>query len=155
MFSVNPIVAAAAADILVGCLYYSDFAFGPLARKLCTDKPDMKKDLHIRYGLQIVASLMLATAFYIAILTFKKTELPLAQDMFTRMYSWFFTDVQVVHADCMASLKIAGFLWVGFVVPQALSAAAWHSLNFKKVALKAGGKLAQFLAMACTLAYFG
>jgi|GEM_PF-1277688 len=155
MMPINPILAAALADIIVGAIYYSDYAFGPLCKKLSITKCDTSKDFYLRLAVQVVASLMLATAFYIAILTLKKTELPYTHEMFTRIYAWFFKDAQDVHADMKSSLKIAGFLWFGFAVPMALSATAWHSMNWKKAGLKLGCKLAQFLAMAGALAYFG
>jgi len=155
MMPINPILAAALADIIVGAVYYSDYAFGPLCKKLSTTKYDMHKDFYLRMAVQVVASLMIATAFYISILTLKKAELPQSQEMFTRIYAWFFKDAQDVHADIMSSLKIAGFLWFGFAVPMAFAATAWHSMNWKKTVLKLGCKLGQFLAMAGALAYFG
>lgn len=151
----NPILAAALADIIVGWFYYSDFAFGPLCKKYSATKCEFSKDLYLRLAIQFAASLMLAAAFYISILTLKKTELPYAHEMYTRIYAWFFKDGQAVQADMVSSLKMAGFLWLGFAVPMTVSATVWHSMNWRKAALTLGGKLAQFLAMAAALAYFG
>jgi hypothetical protein len=155
MMPINPILAAAAANIAVGWLYYSEFAFGPMLKKITGSKCDVSKDFYLRMAVEIVASLMLATAFYIAILTFKKTTLPYSEELFTKIYAWFFNDANAVQADMASSLKAAGFLWFGFAVPMAISATAWHSMNWQKAVLKLGCKLAQFLAMAGALAYFG
>lgn len=155
MISINPILAAAAADIVVGMLWYSDYGFGPMYRKLSGHKLDMRKDLYVRIALQVVGSIMIATAFYIAILTFQKSQAMYSQEALTRLYSWFFMP-SVDHAECMSSLKIAGFIWLGFFVPTKLSCLAWSPVMvWQKFAIKACGKLAQFLAMAAVLSYLG
>lgn len=156
MMPINPILAAAAADILVGMFLYSDYGFGKLWSKVTGMKCNCSKDFLLRMAAQIVSSLMIATALYIAILTLKKTELPQTYQLFTQVYSWFFTP-EAVGADLMSSLKIAGFFWLGFNVPLILSKTVWASdvIHWKKGALKAVFQLAQFLAMAGALAYFG
>lgn len=151
----NPILAAAAADMVVGMFWYSDYAFGPLWRKVSGHKSDVSKEFYLRLALQVVSSVMVATAFYIAILTFQKAQIVSSQAMFTQMYAWFFIP-DVRNAELMSSLKIAGFLWLGFYVPAALSCTVWHSvIMWQKFALKVGGKLAQLLAMAAVLATLG
>lgn len=152
---VNPILAAAAADFLVGMLWYSDYAFGPLFRQVTGQKGDTNQDFYLRIALQGVSSIMIAIAFYIAILTFQKSQLVESQEVFTRFYAWFFTPA-VSNAELISSLKIAGFIWLGFFFPAKLSCAVWHPvINWQKFGIKIGGKLAQFLAIAATLAYFG
>ena len=155
MMPLNPILAAAAADMIVGMLWYSDYAFGPLWKKVSGHKMDVSKDLYLRLALQAVCSVMIATAFYIAILTFQKAQAVVSQAMFTQIYSWFFMSA-ANDADMISSLKIAGFLWLGFFVPSSLACAVWHNvIAWQKFALKAGGKLAQLLAMAAVLAILG
>jgi len=156
MTHINPILAAAAADMLVGMFWYSDYAFGPLWQKVSGYKTEMKKDLYLRIAVQVVSSLMIATAFYIAILTFQKTQVSFAQDAYTKLYSWFFKEDTSENANLMSALKIAGFIWFGFFVPSNLSCTVWRpTINWQKMLLKVGSKLAQFLSMAAALAIFG
>lgn len=153
---INPIIAAATADILVGMIIYSDFAFGPLWTKVSGMKCPAGKDLPVRFAGQAVASLMAASAMYIAILTFKKTNLPYSQEMFTRIYAWFFKDIATVEADLISAMKIAGFLWLGLIVPFILSKTVWEpNINWQKFALKSVFTLIHFLAIAGALATFG
>ena len=155
MMHLNPILAAAAADMFIGMFWYSDYAFGPLLRKVTGIKCDVSKQFYLRVALQLVSSLMLATAFYIAVLTFQKTQLVSSQEMFTQLYAWFFTPT-VQHAELFSALKIAGFMWLGFFVPASLSCAAWHNaIIVQKYLIKTGGKLAQLLGMAAAIAIFG
>lgn len=155
MLQLNPILAAAAADMVVGMFWYSDYAFGPMWKKIMGSKNDVSKEFYLRVALQVVSSLMIATAFYIAVLTFQKAMPVSGQEMFTQVYSWFFTPV-VQHASLMSSLKIAGFFWLGFFVPGQLSCTVWHSvIMWHKFVIKVGGKLAQLLAMAAALSIFG
>lgn len=156
MIPFNPILAAAAADFLVGWLWYSDLAFGPAWRKASGHgKVDMKKDFYLRIAVQIISSIMIATALYIAILTFQKAQLPATQAMYTQLYSWFFLPV-AHNAEMMSSLKIAGFIWFGFYVPSGLSCTVWHSsILWNKFLLKAGSRLARLLTIAAVLAALG
>jgi hypothetical protein len=152
MLPINPILAAAAANILVGVAIYSKYTFGPLWAKVSGKKVSGLKDMPVRFAIEAVSSIMTATALYIAILTFKKAEIVSDTNMFTHMYAWFFQDIQT---DMMSSLKIAGFLWLGFMVPHVLCHVAWdESMNWRKGALKAVFSLVHILAMAAAIAYF-
>jgi len=151
MLPINPILAAAAANMLVGFAIYSKHTFGPLWLKISGKKVSGLKDMPVRVALEAVSSIMSAAALYIAILTFKKAEV-VSGGMLTSMYSWFFQDIQ---ADMMSSLKLAGFLWLGFMVPHIICHVAWdESMNWRKGALKAIFSLVHILAMAAALAYF-
>jgi hypothetical protein len=154
--SLNPILAAAVADLLVGWLWYSDYAFGTMWRKVSGHgKVDMKKDFYMRVALQLVSSIMVATALYIAILTFQRAQIVSSQATFTQIYSWFFMPA-MQNAELMSALKIAGFIWFGFYLPAGLSCTVWHNqIMWHKFALKAGGRLAQLLAVALVLARLG
>lgn len=154
MMHLNPIIAAAAADMFIGMFWYSDYAFGPLWKKVTGMKSDVSKEFYLRIALQIVSSLMFATALYIAVLTFQKTQLVSSQEMFTQIYAWFFTPT-VQHAELMSALKIAGFVWLGFFVPAHLSCTVWHNIIlWQKFAIKSAGKLAQLLGMAAAMSFF-
>ncbi len=154
MLSINPILAGAAANILVGVALYSKYTFGPMWSKISGKKVSGFKDMPLRFGIEVVSSLMYATALYISIVTFQKSELTLTQNVFTNVYSWF-TDVKM-ETDMMASLKIAGFFWLGFMVPHLLCHLAWdENMNGRKVLVKAVFSLVHFLAMAAAIAYFG
>lgn len=153
MMPINPILAAAAADMVVGMLWYSDYAFGPLWKKATGMKNDVSKDFYLRLALQVVSSVMIATAFYIAILTFQKNEAAYSQQMFTQVYAWFFQP-SVDHTQLMSAMKISGFMWLGFFVPSYLSCTVWHTnIMWQKFIIKTGSKLAQLLAMAAVLSF--
>ncbi len=155
MMPINPILAAAAVDMIVGKLCYSEYAFGPMWRKVTGIKSDTSKDLYVRVAVQAVSSLMVATAFYIAILTFQKSQIISSQAMFTQLYSWFFM-ASAQNAEVMSALKIAGFMWLGFYVPSYLSCTVWHNqIIWHKFMIKSVCKLAQLLAMAAVLATLG
>lgn len=155
MMPLNPILAAAAADMVVGMFCYSDYAFGPMWKKIHGGKTDVSKEFYLRLALQVVSSIMVATAFYIAVLTFQKAQIVSSQAMFTQLYTWFFT-ASAQNAELMSTLKIAGFMWLGFYVPSYLSCTVWHNpINWQKFMIKAVCKLSQLLAMAAVLATLG
>lgn len=157
MMPINPIIAATAADILVGMALYSHYTFGPLWTKVTGMKCSYtNKEIPMRFAGQVVASLMTASALYISIITFKKSQMSYPQEMLTKMYSWFFKDLSVVHTDLVSSMKIAAFLWLGFIVPCLLCRTIWDAtVNWQRFALKSAFTLVHFLAMAGALAYFG
>jgi hypothetical protein len=151
MLPINPILAAAAANILVGFAIYSKYTFGPLWSKISGKKVTGLKDMPVRLAIEAVSSVMAAAALYLSILTFKKAEVA-SDNVFTHIYSWFLHDTS---ADMMSSLKIAGFLWLGFMVPGILCHLAWdESMNWRKGALKAVFSLVHILAMAAAIGHF-
>lgn len=150
MMPLNPILAAAAADMAVGMFWYSDYAFGPLWKKI-HGKTNVEKDLYQRVAIQAVGSVMIATALYIAIMTFQKTQGVYAHEMFTKWFSWFLTEKEQ-STELVSSMKTAGFIWLGFFVSSGISCAAWSSAPaWTKFAVKTGCKLVQLLAMAAVL----
>jgi hypothetical protein len=154
MMPVNPIIAAAVADVVLGMVMYSEYAFGPMWAKVSGEKCS-GKDMPMRLAAQFVSSLMVAAAMYIAIVTFKKTEMTALNDMFTRMYGWFLQDGNMAQADMMSAMKIAGFLWLGFLVPHVICEIVWENhINWKKGVMKAAFILVHFLVIASVLAYF-
>ena len=119
MMHLNPILAAAAADMVVGMFCYSDYAFGPMYKKITGVKHDASKEFYLRLAVQVISSIMIATAFYIAALTFQRAQVISSQPMFTQFYSWFFM-APAQNAELMSTLKIAAFMWLGFFVPSSL-----------------------------------
>ncbi len=154
MLPINPILAGAAANIIVGVAIYSRYTFGPMWTKISGRKTSGLQDMPLRFAIEIVSSLMVSSALYIAILTFQKSELTLTQSMFTSIYSWFVNNMRT-NTDMMASLKIAGFFWLGFKVPHILCRLAWdEQMNGRQALAKAAFSLIQFIAMAAAIAYF-
>lgn len=155
MLPINPIIAGAAANILVGVALYSQYTFGPMWSKISGKKTANLKDMPLRFAIEAVSSLMTASALYIAILTFQKAELTLKESIFTNVYSWFVSDMKT-NTEMMSSLKIAGFFWLGFMVPHILCHLAWDEhMNVRKSVVKAVFTLVHFLAMGAAIAYFG
>ena len=153
MLSINPIIAGASANVLLGLIIHH--AFGSEIGKILGKKTTGFKDMPLRLGLEIISSLMKASALYIAILVFQKSELSLTANMLTQVYSLFVTNMKA-DTQLMASLKIATFFWLGFMVPHILCHLAWdENMNGRKSLLKAGLSLAHFLVMGAALAYFG
>ncbi|HSW76603.1 MAG TPA: DUF1761 family protein [Candidatus Saccharimonadales bacterium] len=151
MMPINPILAAAAADMAVGMVWYSDYAFGPLWKKV-HGKTNVEKDFYLRLAIQAVGSVMLATALYISIMTFQKTNVAYSQELFTKWFSWFFTEKNP-DTLLVSAMKTAAFIWVGFYVSAGISCAAWTSAPAgTKFVIKVGCKLFQLLAMAAVLA---
>ena len=152
MFPLNPIIAAAAVNVLIGLGIHH--CCGHMIAKTLGKKAIKLKDMPLRLAIEIVSSLMTASALYVAILVFQKSELTFKEDIFTRVYSWFVTGVKM-ETSMMASLKIAGFFWLGFMVPHILChLASDEQMNGKKSLLKATLSLVHFLAMGAAIAYF-
>lgn len=155
MLQINPIIAGAAANVLVGVGLHSKYTFGPMLSKLFDKKITGLKDMPLRLAIEALSSLMKASALYIAILTFQKSEFTLTENMYTRIYSWFVTDMKM-ETSMMASLKIAGFFWLGFMVPHILCHLAWDEhMTVRKSIAKAVISLIHFLAMGAAIGYFG
>lgn len=153
MLSINPIIAGAAVNVIVGTAIH--YAFGSHIGKILGKKTTGLKDMPLRYGIEIVSSLMKASALYIAILTFQKSELTFTESVFTQAYTFFVTNMKM-DTTMIASLKTAGFLWLGFMVPHILCHLAWdENMNGRKSVLKAALSLMHFTVMAAAIGYFG
>lgn len=153
MIPLNPIIAAAVADMAVGMFCYSDYAFGPLWKKI-HGKTNVEKDLYVRLAVQAVSSLVIATALYIAIMIFQKSQCTYGQEMLTKWFSWFLTEKEQ-NTELVSAMKTTGFIWLGLFVPSYLSCAAWTSAPaWIKFAIKSTCKLAQLLAMTVVLIKF-
>lgn len=147
-----PIIAAAAAEVVVGMLWYSDNLFGPMWKK-AGGKVANQKDFYQKLATHSVAALVTATALYIAISVFQKTQIGIyTQHGLGQIFSLFLHEGLHNNNTLMSSMKIAGFLWLGFFVPAGVTCTAWSSGNWHKFAIKAGGKLAGLVAMAATIA---
>lgn len=147
-----PILAAAAAEIAVGMLWYSDHLFGPMWKK-SGGKPANSKDFNTKLAMHAVVSVLMATALYIAISIFQKTQTAVyAQEGFGRVFSFFLEDGIKTNNSLICSMKTAGFLWLGFVVPPKAMCTIWGSHNWTKFMIGASGKLVGMLAMAAAIA---
>lgn len=154
MLTINPILAGATANFLIGWFWYTDYGFGPLLRKITGKKEDVSQKFYLRIVLEILSSIMLSTAFYIAILTFQKSQLVESQEIFTRLYAWFLSP-SINDPELTSSLKIAGFVWLGFFFPNKLSSTVWSTeINWLQFFIKIGCDLTQYLAIGLTIAYF-
>lgn len=144
-----PILAAAAAEIVVGCLWYSDYAFGPLARKLTGKKKqsDMSKEI----AMHSIIAIVKATALFIAISMMLKTNTSgTFTEGFGKLFSMLLHDS---HNNTLRScLKTAAFLWLGFMLPSRAACTIWGNKNWPKFLITTGGQLAMTLAMAATIA---
>ncbi len=146
-----PILAAAAAEVVVSMLWYSDHLFGPMWKKL-GGKSSGKKDFYQKLGIHILASLVTATALYIAIVVFQKTQAGVhTQAGLGQIFSMFLHDSNH-NNTLMCSMKIAGFIWLGFYAPSKVICTVWSSCNWTKFMITAGGKLAGLVAMAAVIA---
>lgn len=146
-----PIVAAAAAEVVVSALWYSDNLFGPMWKKL-GGKSAPAKDFYQNLAIHGVASVVSATALFIAIVVFQKTQTSMyTQAGFGKIFGMFLTDA-THNNELMSSMKIAAFLWLGFFVPQKVICGAWTGANWTKKGIEAGGQLVSLVAMAAMIA---
>jgi len=151
MLPINPILAAAAANMAIGMFWYSEYAFGPLWKKLKKEGSSEYKDLYQRLTIQAVASIMVASALYMAIMTFQKTQMTYAHEAFTQFYSLLVTDKENT-TELIESIKTSCFIWLGFVFSGALSCFAWsNQMNLQILVIKTVGTLVQFLVTAAVL----
>lgn len=148
-----PIIAAAAAEVAVVIAWYSDHLFGPMWKKL-GGKSSGNKDFYQKLSIHALAALVTATALYIAISVFQQAQ----TDSYTthglgQIFAMFLhkTD-QAMNNTLLCSMKIAGFLWLGFLAPSKVICAAWASENWKKTAIEVGGQFASLVVMAAVIA---
>lgn len=146
-----PIVAAAAADIVVTMLWYSDNLFGPMWKKQ-GGKSSGTKDFYQKLGMHFLASLVTATALYIAIVVFQKTQTGIyTQQGLGQIFAMFLQD-GTHNNTLMSSMKIAGFLWLGFFMPSAVIETVWCSCNWRRFLIETGGQLASIVVMGAMIA---
>lgn len=148
-----PIIAATAAEIVVVMTWYSDHLFGPMWKKL-GGKLNSNKDLHQKLGIHVLAALVTATALYIAISVFQQVQTgPYAAKGLGQIFSMFLHDFpHPMNNTLLCSMKIAGFLWLGFLAPSKVITAAWSSTNWHKTGIELGGQLVGLLIMAAMIA---
>lgn len=146
-----PIILAAAAQMLVGMAWYSEYLFGPAWKKLggkCSDKKDMTH----KFLYQAIASIVTATALCIAIVVFQKTQTGIyTKEGFSKLFSYFLED-SMKDTSLISAMKTATFIWLGFMAPHCASDTIWTSCNWTKFMIDCGGDLAGLLAMAAVIA---
>ena len=146
-----PILAAAAANVVVPMIWYSDHLFGPMWKKL-GGKTSPDKNFYNNLVVHGVAALVASTALYIAIVVFQKTQVNVySQAGFGKIFGMFLTDSSH-NNELMCALKIAAFLWLGVLVPNKVACTAWGSGNWTKTAVSMSGKLVTMLTMAAVIA---
>lgn len=145
-----PIIAAAAAELVVGMVWYSDQLFGPMFRKMSGKKAP--KDIVNRLAMHAVVALLRATALFIAISIFQKTQTAVyAQDGFGKVFS-VFLNTSAPNNSLISSVKTAGFMWLGFYVPSKASCTIWGDQNWQLFAMKAAYQFTLLATMAAVIA---
>ncbi len=145
------IFAAGIANVAGATLWYSDYAFGALWKKL-GGKMAAPKDTPKNILLHTIASMLTASALYIAISVFAKTQTgSYAQEGFFRIFSFFLSNATPT-TTLNAAMKTAGFIWLGFLVPSKAVCAIWGSESWMKFIIEIAGQLVGFVGMAAVLA---
>ena len=146
-----PILAAAAAEVVVTILWYSDHLFGPMWKK-AGGKAAKSKDLYQKLAMHGIAALVTATALFIATCIFHKTQIAIyGQGGFGKIFGAFLDDT--AHNNSLVfSLKTAGFLWLGFFLPGKFVSTVWSEGSWSKMGIESGGQLVSLLTMAAVIA---
>lgn len=146
------VLAAAAAHFFVGWLWYSEYLFGPMWKKLGGKCSGMSKDMRVNLAASFATSLVIATASLIAISIFQQTQTGIySREGLSRVFSWFLQD-NPVNNTMLCSMKTLAFLWAGFCAPMSLSSVIWGGKNLHRWILEEGSDLASLLAVAATIA---
>lgn len=146
-----PVIAAAAVNIVVSMAWYSDSLFGPMWKKL-GGKSSSSKDLYQNLAMHAIAAIITATALFIAIVIFQKTQTGIyAKEGFGKMFAMFLED-GAHNTTLMSALRTAGFLWLGFLAPSKATCTIWSAGNWTKFMIDTGCQLVGLLAMAATIA---
>lgn len=149
-----PVIAAAAAEIAVGFVWYSDHLFGPAMRKAAGEKKK-KKNMIEEIAMHFVVALAKATALYIVICMMQHAKSAgLFQEGFAKFFTFFAHDPIKHNNTLMCALKTASFIWVGFLLPSRAIRTIWGSKNWNELAITSGGQLAMTLGMATAIALF-
>lgn len=146
-----PILVAAGANVTVGGIWYSDKFFGPMWRKL-GGKSINQNDMAQKIALHAIASVFTATALFIAISVFQKAQTNVyTKEGFLKIFSLFLQDTSQ-NNSLMSSMKIAGFVWLGFIAPCKAVSSIWGSSSLKKFAIETTGQLVSLVTMAGIIA---
>jgi hypothetical protein len=154
MLSLNnylPILVAGAVHMGVMLAWYSDYAFGPMWRKLGGCKIS-KKDVQMKLGLQALCSILVAAALMVAINTLAQAQGAAESSGFSQLFSWFL-DSTSEGASMMNAMKVAGFFWMGFLMPGIASACIWCDHPLNRFLLCAAGELVSLVGMGLALSY--
>ena len=146
-----PILSATGASLAIGAIWYSDHLFGPMWRKMGGKSIDPKEVPH-RLAMHAVASLVTATALFIAISIFQKTQTGLyAKEGLFKIFAAFLSD-ENQESLLKSAMKTAGFVWLGFIAPTKAIHTIWGNNNWQKFAIEAAGALVSIVAMAAVIA---
>ena len=146
------VLVAAAAHYATLWLWYSEYLFGPMWKKMGGKCAGLYKDMKINALIQFAASILIATAVCIAVSVFEKTQVTaLSKEGFSQIFSWFL-DKSSPNNTMLGSMKTVGFIWTGFLLPMSFSSVLWCGTSLNRWALETAGKLAGLLAIAVTVA---
>lgn len=146
-----PVLAAAAVHVGVGFVWYSDNLFGKQWRKLSGCKVS-DKDMPMKVGLHVLCAVLVASALMVAINTFAQAQDAASGSAFSQLFSWFLDSTAEGGASMMNAMKVAGFFWMGFLLPGIGINAVWCSHPLNRFLICAGGSLVSLAAMGATLA---
>ena len=111
------------------------------------------KDVYAKVAMHAAAALVTASALFIAISIFQKTQTGIfAQEGFLKIFSFFQQDATPDNT-LKDAMKTAGFLWLGFIAPCKAVHTIWGSGNWQKFTIEAAGQLINLVAMAAVIAY--
>lgn len=147
-----PIIGAVAAEMAVGCVWYSDYAFGAMYRQATGKKKkvDMTKEIIMHAAIAIIK----ATALFIIITMMQKTSsMGYFKEGLGQIFSAFTYDPSQHNNTIACSAKTAGFVWLGLIFPTMATCTIWGSKNWTKLAIVAGGQLAMTMGMAVAIAW--
>lgn len=145
------VLLAACSELVIGMLWYSNHLFGSIWQKNGGKMP-AQSELYRNLGLQAISALFTASALFIAMSIFQKTQTGVyAKDGFLKIFSLFLED-DTQNNNLMSAVKTAGFIWLGFLAPAKACQTIWGSGNWKKFAIETIGQLTSLISMAVVIA---
>lgn len=146
------VLTAAGAHFFMGWLWYSEYLFGPMWKKMGGKCTGFSKDMRVNLALSFASSLLLAVAAVIAISIFEKTQTSIySQEGLSKLFSWFLDD-SAANNTMLGSMKTIAFLWAGLSVPLSAKAVIWSAKPWRRWLLEQAGCLASLLALAGAVA---
>ncbi len=140
------IVLAAVASFFIGFIWYTPLFGRAWAREMKMDldaKPDPKA-MALGMGLGIVGQFLTAFVLWHSI-----------HGWIPSLWGQTLGVEATNSAAAVYALNGAGFIWLGYFLPQQLNRVAWEEGSWKLVAINASYDLLRLLAMAFILAYMG
>lgn len=147
------VAAGAAAEMAIGYFWYSDFAFGPMIRKVTGQKKHALKDMNRKLVLHAIFALLKAAGLFIVISLFNKIQMTSYHVAgINKLFSVFLYDYTKQDNGMINALKAAGFIWFAFLMPVKAMCTVWASENWNKFMIVAGGQFVCTLGMGVAIA---